>query len=123
MLQAVATIAVGAVLVALNPLGILIRPKRLRVAEKGAIGKKKAYEFSEVGVVTETVETIGNSWSYTGYSAIVGVYEAKKVFYLYTASRQVLIISKDGIELGSADELRALLLRHIPRDRYFTGWL
>lgn len=52
------------------------------------------------------------------YDAVWRVYETKRFIYLYVNSRQAYIVDKSAVEGGTADELRAFLVKTVGMSKY-----
>lgn len=71
---------------------------------------------NDVVISTEQQDHVGQSR--VAYNIIYQVWETRTMFYIYISKRQAYLISKQGFQTGSPDELRALLQRLVPPAQY-----
>ena len=82
------------------------------------IGTAADFEFSEHEVFINTLLPTVVEDIRVNYSFFQIVYETNDFFYLFTSSQTAYILKKAGIYVGSTPELRDLLQKNMPPDKY-----
>jgi len=82
-------------------------------SQKALFGTINNYLFSEDGLTADSNNPTQSGEGKYLYGAFVRVIETKDTFYLYISKAHIIIVEKSGITQGSAQELRALLEKHV----------
>lgn len=121
IIQSFSGIIIFFLLMGMGTSGCLYTKKRHEAAI-GLLRNGQTYSFrnSEYDAESRHWESTGK-FTYS-YSVLYRVGETKNMFYLYTNKNMATLIDKQGFHNGTPEELRLLLRKHLPANRYKFSW-
>ena len=105
------------------PLLLLLMLKMALFNSKSMIGVVNTYLFTDSEVIVESTMPAASGQTRAGYAFFYRGYETKEAFYLFITKQQAFILSKADIVGGSPNDLRHLLRRNLPADKFVSKFL
>ena len=112
-------------------LGIFVITLTLFLASNGIFYTKKAYakankfltdgqtfSFMETEFIASNNQQGFDGTSRIAYARIDRVVETVDMFYIFLDKRQAYLVSKDGFQNGTSEELRNILLKNLSHNKY-----